>query len=420
MKQLKYTTNRAVFPSLCLIYAIPFLLVLLAECQHIDPDNPEPHTLVVLSLDGFRWDYPELYSTPNLDALADKGTRAEYLIPAFPSKTFPNHYTLATGLYPDHHGLVNNSFLDPLTGKLYSIGDREAVEDGYFYGGEPVWNTAEEQGIRSAVCFWVGSEADIQGKRPSRWKPYDHEMPFVDRMDTVMSWLQLPLEKRPGLIMWYLHEPDAVGHTYGPESLETGKTVEYLDSLVGVFIHRMKELPHYETINLIILSDHGMTEISNGRVIWLNDHIPSHWIKTARGGSPVINLQAAEGFYDTLLHTLEAIPHLVVAANPSAPPSWHYGTHPRCLDFTVTADPGWSIGWERGRSFEGGAHGYDPATCPDMNAIFYARGPSFRNGKTIPAFENIHVYELMCELLGISPSPNDGNPENISMIMEKK
>ncbi|HHJ10661.1 MAG TPA: alkaline phosphatase family protein [Bacteroidetes bacterium] len=417
MKTLKCMAEGAGLPLLLLICTVPLFL---AGCRDIDHADPEPHTLVVLSLDGFRWDYSQLYSTPNLDALAEGGIRAEFLIPAFPTKTFPNHYTLATGLFPDHHGLVNNSFMDPATGRLYSIGDREAVGDGFFYGGEPVWNTAEQQGIRTAICFWVGSEADIQGMRPSRWKPYDHDMAFVDRMDTVMAWLELPLEERPGLIMWYLHEPDAVGHTYGPESIETGEMVEYLDSLVGVFIRRMKRLPHYETINLIILSDHGMTEISNDRVIWLNDHIPPHWIRTARGGSPVINIQAAEGFYETLLHTLEAIPHLVVAANSATPPSWHYGTHPRCLDITVTADPGWSIGWERGRTFEGGAHGYDPTTCPDMNAIFYACGPSFEKGHTIPAFKNIHVYELMCKLLGITPSPNDGNLENISIITEKK
>ncbi len=405
--------------SLLLPVLLLFLLILHDSCSRKSRTGEGYHPVIVLSLDGFRWDYPQLYNTPNLDRIAAEGVHAESLIPCFPSKTFPNHYTLATGLYPDHHGLVNNSFLDPPTGRIYSIGDREAVEDGYFYGGEPIWNTAEKQGIRTASCFWVGTEAPVQGMQPTYWKPYEHEMPFEARIDTVISWLELPPAIRPGLIMWYIHEPDAIGHAAGPVSPRTGSMVTYLDSLVGVFLDRLDQLPFREEVSFIVLSDHGMAATSDDRVVLLDDHIPGEWIETARGGNPVLNIRAAAGYKDSLFKTLQKIPHLVAALNPETPPNWHYGSNPRCLDITLTADPGWSIGWSAGRSFNGGTHGYDPDECRDMHAIFYAMGPAFKQGYTGPSFRNIHVYSLLAYLLGIEPAPTDGALEPLRPFLRE-
>jgi len=234
--------------------------------------RPTPY-VVMLSMDGFRWDYPDKCPTPNLDRIAETGVKARSLQPAFPSKTFANHYTMATGLYPDHHGIVDNSFYDPATGKHYSISNRQAVEDPSFYGGEPIWVTAEKNGITAASFFWVGSEAPVNGIQPTYWKRYDHDVPFEQRIDSVIYWLNLPEEMRPHLITWYMDEPDGIGHGEGPYSEKTFRMVAYLDSLLGVFLDKIEALPIASQVNIIVTSDHGMGPVSPDRCIILKEYI---------------------------------------------------------------------------------------------------------------------------------------------------
>ena len=180
-------------------------------------DSGQPY-VIMLSMDGFRWDYTNDVETPNFDSIERVGVKAESLKSCFPTKTFPNHYSMATGLFPDHHGIVLNSFYDEEMDRHYSLMDRKSVQEGKFYGGEPIWVSAEKQGIITGTLFWVGSEAEIKGTRPTYWKQYDHDLPYVDRIDTVISWLQKPEEFRPRLILFYFDEPDGIGHKYGPES----------------------------------------------------------------------------------------------------------------------------------------------------------------------------------------------------------
>ena len=210
---------------------------------------------------------------------------------SFPTVTFPNHYSIATGLYPDHHGLINNSFSAPDLGLFYRMGDRTAVENPDFYGGEPIWVTAEKQGVRSASFFWVGSEA----KHPSYWKKYDESVTYEARIDTVIKWLGYPPEKRPGLITLYFDEPDATSHSFGPVSAQTGKIVERLDSLIGVLRTKLSKLPEAKRINLIILSDHGMSAISPDRYINIKSLVPNRMIASMSGGNPVYLINPAEG-----------------------------------------------------------------------------------------------------------------------------
>ena len=214
--------------------------------------SQEKPCVIMISFDGFRWDYPDMIKLPTFDSIAGTGVKASSLKPSFPSITFPNHYTMATGLYPDHHGIVANSFYDPVSKKHYSIGNRKAVEDGSFYGGEPIWVTAEKQGIRTASFFWVGSEAPIMDIQPSFWKKYDEKTPFIQRVDTIMAWLSLPEEQRPRLILFYYHEPDATGHHSGPESEEIKTVLTDLDLKLQYFIRKLKTLPGFQNINLII------------------------------------------------------------------------------------------------------------------------------------------------------------------------
>ena len=238
------------------------LLLMISGCSMFKAGDQEQY-VVLVSFDGFRWDYPNLYNTTNLDKLAARGVKADRMIPSFPTKTFPNHYTLATGLHPGNHGLVNNTFYAPDLDLMYRMGDRSAVENGAFYGGEPIWVTASKQGLITGSFYWVGSEASVKGMQPTYWKRFDDSVPFADRIDTVVKWLGYDEERRPRLVTLYYEEPDSEGHGAGPVSDETGKMVEQVDSLIGVLISKLDRLPIARKINLIILSDHGMAQLSS-------------------------------------------------------------------------------------------------------------------------------------------------------------
>jgi alkaline phosphatase D len=389
-------------------------VVMLASCSQKSAVKTTHYTLVV-SLDGFRWDYPQLYDTPFLDSMASVGVKAVSLQPSYPSKTFPNHYTLATGLYPDHHGLVNNAFYDPEQDRYYQVSNREAVMDGTFYGGEPIWVTAEKQGLKAASYFWVGSEADIQGIRPSIWKKYHHQKPYGQRIDSIISWFQRPLSERPRFAMLYFDQPDGVGHHYGPESPETGKVIHRLDSLMNVLHQKLKSLPLYDSLNVIITSDHGMAMIYEDSTIILSDIVNMEWIQEIQGGNPAYSIMAREGYVDSIMNALTKVSHLKAWKTGQEPAHLHYGTHPRTLDITVTTDPHWSVYAEKPDRFMQGTHGYDPA-FRDMHTIFYAMGPAFARNKEVRTFYNVDVYNVMCKTLNLKPAPNDGKPERIMSL----
>jgi predicted AlkP superfamily pyrophosphatase or phosphodiesterase len=398
---------------LLLLFALSILLTGLRK----DGREPYKNYVVMVSMDAFRWDYADLYDTPNLDKLAKEGVKADRLIPSFPTVTFPNHYTIATGLYPNHHGIVNNSFPAPDIGLYYRIGDRTAVENPDFYGGEPIWITAMNQGIISASFFWVGSEAPIKGKHPAYWKKYDESITYEERIDTVVRWLSYPPEKRPGFVTLYFDEPDATAHDTGPVSPEIEKVVERLDSLIGVLRLKLSALPYSKRINLIVLSDHGMGQISPDRYVNLRSVVPQRMVASMFGGNPVYTMNAAEGKKDSVLYYLNRVKGLKAYAKSEVPAHLHYGTHPRIQDIVVIADSSWSIGTRPdGSSYRGGAHGYDNANS-DMHAIFYAAGPAFKKGYSFDQLNNVDIYNLICRILNITPAENDGNPDHIKKLL---
>jgi len=373
----------------------------------------ENQVTVILSLDGFRWDYPDKTSTPTLNRIAAEGVKAKSLIPSFPSKTFPNHYSIATGLVPDNHGLVNNSFFDREMDKPYAIGNKEARNNGDFYGGEPIWITAQRQGLITASYFWVGTDVSIQGMQPDHWKMYQQNTPFSQRIDTIIHWLSLPDDQRPSLIMAYYHEPDGIGHNYGPDDPRTLKMVTELDSITGTLYDRIKALPNGDCINFIVLSDHGMGPISSEKNIALKDHIPGNWPVRPEGGNPNFNLYAEEGYADSVYLALKPLKGISVYRPSEVPEHLNYGKNPRVGDVIVFADSAWSITINKPKKkFTGGTHGYDPQNT-DMHAIFYACGPRFKKGYIHPSFQNTNIYSLLAELLGIIPAKTDGNRETI-------
>lgn len=373
--------------------------------------------VVLVSLDGFRWDYDKLFSTPNLNYLADDGVKADRLISSFPTKTFPNHYTIATGLYPDHHGLVDNSFPASDLGLFFRMGDRSAVENPAFYGGEPVWVTAGKQGVKSASFFWVGSEAPVGGIYPAYWKKYDESITYEERIDTVIKWLSYPLNKRPELVTLYFDEPDMTSSYCGPESSETGKVVSRLDSLIGVIRLKLSTLPIADKINLIVLSDHGMGPISPSRYINLRELVPGRMIASIAGGNPVYLINPTEGKRDSVLNLLNSVKGLKAWKKSQVPPKWNYGTHPRIPEIVVVADSSWSIGTKTdGSSLKGGAHGYDNMNS-DMFAIFYAAGPAFKEDYEFNELNNTDIYNLICRILDITPAINDGDTQHIRGLL---
>ena len=372
--------------------------------------------VVIISWDAFRWDYPEIYNTPNLNKIAEKGVKAEKVISCFPTLTFPNHYSMATGLYPNNHGVVHNKFYAEDLDKEFRAGSQETIDEIGFWGGEPIWVTAETQGVNSASFFWVGSETNISSIRPDFWKAYDHYFPFAPRTDTIIHWLSLPEEIRPHLIMWYFHEPDEVSHHYGTHSEQTKNTVQLLDSLLGDFMNKLAQLPIANEVNVIITADHGMTNISQERSVCIDDYIDasqtSH-IYTA----PTTFVYSKSGYRDTLYNALQKMPHARVYKREELPPRYHYGNNSRIADLVVIADCGWTILREGEKVTLSAAHGYDNA-CDDMAMIFYAYGPAFNLNYTQPIMENVDIYNIITNILNLTPAKNDGNFERVREMLK--
>lgn len=376
--------------------------------------NDKPY-LVVLSMDGFRWDYPDSFATPNLARIARQGVKAKSIIPSFPTVTFPNHYTLATGLYPDHHGIVHNNFYDPEFKVTYKLGDRTTVEDGKFYGGEPIWVTAEKQHMTTASYYWVGSEAS--GIHPTYWKAYDKNITFAQRIDTVIHWLSLPEKTRPHLIMFYFDEPDHIGHSKGPFAVETRHMVMHLDSLIGTFITKLHALPIGKNVNFIITSDHGMEQIMDNKKIIIDSYINPDWCERGNGGNPVFFIDPKPGYEDSILNKLTTVPHLSVWRKSELPKRLHFGSNPRIGEIVVLADSSYSLSLKVRKMEEGGAHGYDNRNT-DMHAIFYAIGPAFKTNYIAPSFANVDLYSIMAFILKLNPAKTDGNLDEVKKMLK--
>lgn len=376
--------------------------------------------VVLVSMDAFRWDYDQLYETPNIDRFTEEGVKAKSLISSFPTKTFPNHYSIATGLYPDHHGLINNTFWDPDLKMLYRIGDREMVENGAFYGGEPIWTTVENNGMIAASMFWVGSEAPINGHQPTFWSSYDGSIPYESRVDSVINWLSMPKKVRPRFITLYFDEPDGISHSYGPISHETDSVVVNLDRIIGSLYSRISDLPIGKRVNIILVSDHGMGEVSSERLVNLVDEVPEDLVEFYTGGNPVILIDPVDEYIDSVYTILSNVAHIKVWSKETMPEHYHYGTHKRFPGLVAEADSGWSIiaSSRPGYSMNSrGAHGYDPANS-DMHGIFYADGPAFKDAYLSESIENVDIYNIICRIFKIQPAVNDGDINRVENIIK--
>ncbi len=397
-----------------------WLAWLLACLACTAPQAPAPasgQTTVLVSLDGFRWDYIDRPQAVNLRALAARGVRARRMVPAFPSKTFPNHYTMVTGLYPEHSGIISNTMWDDAIGKTFSLGAREVMVDPRWWGGEPLWVTAVKNGKRSASFFWPGSDVAIGGFLPTYYRVYDGRVANSTRVRSVLQWLALPVDSAPLFITMYMSDVDNAGHEFCPDTPQTDSAIAQVDSMVGALVAGIAAAGLTDRVNLVIVADHGMAAVSPDRQILLDDYIDLARVIVV-DWSPVAAIRPREGYEDSVYTRLKnAHPQLTVYRKAEIPARLHYQASPRITPIVALAADGWHIA-RRSRPLRepGGAHGFDNA-LPSMGALFVAAGPAFKRGVVVEPFQSVHVYALLARITGLPPVPNDGSLDSVRALL---
>jgi len=400
-----------------------FLLIFafLSACNN--PQNSQQadeQKVLLISIDGFMNEYLDRNETPNFDRFIESGVKAEHMIPVFPTKTFPNHYSLVTGLFVENHGIISNSFPDDSLGAQFSFGPpEESPNDERWWGGEPIWVTAETQGKTSATMFWPGSEASINGVRPTKWIDYDGSVDNYVRIDSVMNWLDPAGEVNADFATLYFSDVDSRGHSYGPNSSEVDEAVVEADQLLGYLLDKIDELNLTDQLNVLITSDHGMAELSDNKVIFLDEMINMDVVRVI-DWSPVAMLQPDDGKKEEIYQVLkENEENYRVFKKEDLPSKFGFTNHYRIPDIIMIADVSYTITsrpFYEERGLSAGTHGYDH-TAPEMATIFYAAGPAIRQGEIVLPFQSLHLYELMAHLLGLEPAENDGDFEEVKGIL---
>lgn len=379
----------------------------------------DPPVTILISIDGMRPDYLDRGLTPNLAEFRQHGVAAA-MRPSFPSKTFPNHYTIVTGKRPDRNGIVGNLMIDPTRpDQMFSMGDaRQALDPFWWAEAEPVWITAEKAGIRTATMFWPGSEVAHGDKRPSDWLRFDQAIGNTQRVNTVLDWMRRPPAIRPRLVTMYFDTVDTAGHRFGPgRSPELDAAIAEVDARIGDVVRGVEALG--VAANFVITADHGMAETDEGRVIQLDELIDRASYIAVEAG-PYAAIEPAAGT-DERVHQALLKPHEHMACYPKEdlPARLHYGKNPRVAAIICIADNGWTIlSGTPPYPVKGGAHGYDPAN-PDMHALFMAFGPSIRPTASLPLFDNVHVYPLLATLTGFAPLPSDGDSATLAPLLTR-
>ena len=382
------------------------------------PPQANAQSVVLVSLDAFRWDYLDRPNAVNLRRLASRGVHAQRMVPAFPSLTFPNHYTIVTGMYPEHHGIVANTMRDPTLGN-FRMSDTVAVHTEAWWTGEPIWTTAEKQGRHAGAFFWPGSEVAHGGVWPTRWMRFDDRFPNAARVDSVLTWLTLPGSQSLAFVALYYSDVDHAGHAFGPGSPQVDSAIARVDSMIGRLMDGIAARGLSDRVNLVIVSDHGMTDTPADHVIFLDDYISLDDVDIV-DASELGQVIPKPGKLDEVYGKLHgANPHLAVYRKADVPPRFHYDDNPRITPLILMAELGWEMTTHARfamRKPNPGAHGFDNQAL-QMGASFIAAGPAFRSGFTAPPFQNIHVYDLLCRILGIKPSPNDGSLDSTRAML---
>lgn len=387
------------------------------------PDQRGKPYLVLISIDGFRWDYQDLYDTPALDRIAARGVRAERMIPVFPTLTFPNHYSIATGLYPANHRLIGNTFPSIDRTQRYTLSDTKAVQDGSWYAGEPVWVAAEKAGMVTAAYYFVGTEADINGVPMTYWNQFNASIPGETRVQQVVDWLAMPEDKRPHFITLYFEHVDTATHGYGPGSERSVSSIEKVDGYLDLLMQGVDSLPIAEDVYVVIVSDHGqITKKLDDTIFVLEDVIDLDGLTIVDHGAaafvyfPAPDPARARASRDAIN---EQWSYGNAMLREDTPEHWRVTAEAGFADLIVQADQGHLVysTAEKVRWRSQGDHGWTPET-EGMHAIFLASGPRLPNGMKIGPINSIDVYPLMMEILGLPiTTPIDGDPDRLTRLL---
>jgi predicted AlkP superfamily pyrophosphatase or phosphodiesterase len=394
--------SRVLILCLALLVAMPA-----APSRAQDPTDPLRPLTILISIDGFRSDYLQRGVTPTLSALAAEGATGP-MRPSFPSVTFPNHYTLVTGLHPDHHGIVGNAFNDPLLGRF----SMQRTETGWWDQGEPIWITAEKAGLLTATMFWPGSETFIDNIRPTYWRPFDQTVSGDDRVWQVLTWLDSAGNLRPDFVTLYFDTVDTAGHRHGPDAPETTAAAAAIDASIAGLVQGLKDRGLYDRTTLVIVADHGMAATSPDRVTYLDDLVDPAAIDVVYAG-PVVYLDPTLGHEAEVEAALvRSLDHGECWRRAEIPARFVLGSNPRVSSIVCLAETGWLFA-TRARTVRspGGAHGYDNQ-APEMRALFIAHGPGIARGVTLTEMDSVDVQPLLARLLGLEVPAGDGRPED--------
>ncbi len=368
---------------------------------------PYDPPVVVVMIDGFPPAYLDHYNPPNLTRLATSGVRSEARA-VFPAKSIPSQYSMVTGLYPGHHGILANAM--QFDDRMFSMNNPQEFENPLWWGGEPIWITAKRQGKKTFTYAWPGSET--RGRQPDRHYPYPSSSSETQRIEKAIQWLNMPPLFRPDLILVTLDDVDLSGHYYGTQSKQVEIAIEENDILIG----QIMEAAEIANANLIVLSDHGQVDLDVEHEIFLEDYINLEQVDIIEI-SPclMVNTDEARMVFQALA---DAHPAMTVYAKPNFPAAWNWEYPGRTPDIVATLKSGWSIRPSREvpNPYVGG-HGFDDS-FESFDGIFLASGPAFQNSYRMTGFENIHLYELLAHLLEITPAPNDGTLEAVRPMLE--
>lgn len=373
------------------------------------PTPASQTTVVLVSIDALRADALGSGDMPALDAIAANGAHARWMNPSYPTLTFPNHYTLVTGLRPDHHGVVHNQMRDARLGSFVSK-QYETLDAQWWSGGEPLWATMERSGQHSAVLFWPGSTVEIHGERPSQWRPFDKTLSVDARVQQVLDWLDLPAAQRPRFIAAYFDQYDVAAHQCGAHCAGAIAAEHAVDDGLAKLRAGIAARSNGRRIDLVVVSDHGMADVANGNIRYFDDLVPADAIDIQDDG-PIVLVAPRAGHEAEAMKLVGRHDHFECWRRESLPPAWHYGSNPRIPAIVCQADEGWLLEMHSEKAFAQavkGEHGYAPES-PSMHATFVAEGPDFRRGVELPPFDNVDVYPLLARLLGVQPLANDGD-----------
>jgi predicted AlkP superfamily pyrophosphatase or phosphodiesterase len=380
--------------------------------------------LLLIGIDGLRWDIIDRHPAPVLRALAAAGVRSQGLVPVMPSKTFPNFYAIATGLYPENNGVLDNASYDEVLDKSFRMSDQD---DARWFEGEPIWITAERQGLATATMFWVGSGVEIDGLRPRYWHPFDGSVNNAARVRQVLDWFALAEAERPAFVSVYFEAIDTASHEFGVDSPQEREAVAAVDASIGEMLAGIEALGLHEQLNVMVVGDHGMTNLDAQRIVYLDDYLDvsslsslySPQLSGERQGNAVFAAwHGAPDQIETLYQAL-ALAHPALSVYRQAQfPEWFHQRHPqRAPDLILMPEPGWMVS-KRAVPYSGprANHGFSPLER-DMHASFIASGPAFLSAQVVEPFELVHLYNLMARLLDIEPAPNDGDPARILPLL---